>query len=377
MTAAVGILRRPAIAGCCAALALACGALLAAAPADALSPAGRWRFDEGAGTAARDSGSSHLDGRLSGGERPTWIPGVEGSALHFDGGGELVLPDAPALEPARITVAAWVRHPGSPGSYRYVVAKGASGCFRASYGLYTARNGGAAFYVSGDGFYAVSASAAARTIWDGRWHRLAGTYDGSRLRLYLDGEQVGEEIAGPTHVEYGLASTAPYVGAYHGSCKLAFEGDIDDVTIWDAGLTAAQAFDDAHPPQPAPPASGPAGPVGPVGPAPGGPAPGAVALPGFVATPPNCTSVRVSRRSVRVGRRARVVVSVNHGKRRVRRARVLLRSRRLHAVQRTDRRGRASFIVRARRTQRRLAVHVLGHVSAPCGRPVAYVRVRR
>jgi hypothetical protein len=376
MTAAVGILRRPAAAGCCALFALASAALFGATPADALSPAGRWRFDEGAGPVARDSGSAHLDGTLSGGDMPAWIPGVDGTALHFDGGGEVVLPDAPALEPARISVAAWVRHIGSPGSYRYVVAKGASGCFRASYGLYTARNGGAAFYVSGDGFYAVSASAAARAIWDGRWHRLAGTYDGSRLRLYLDGEQVGGAIAGPTHVEYGLASTAPYVGAYHGSCKLPFEGDIDDVTIWDAGLTAAQAFDDAHPAplaQPVPPSP----PSGPVGPAPGGPPPGAAALPGFVATPPNCTSVRVSRRSVRVGRRARVVVSVKHGKRRVRRARVLVRANRLHRVQRTDRRGRASFVVRARRTQRRLAVQVLGHVSAPCGRPVAYVRVRR
>lgn len=39
------------------------------------------------------------------------------------------------------------RGTSSPGSYSYLVSKGGDGCEAGSYGLYTSKNGGLAFYI--------------------------------------------------------------------------------------------------------------------------------------------------------------------------------------------------------------------------------------
>lgn len=348
---------------------LACAlTLLFAAPATAQEPVGSWRFDEGSGLVARDSGPFHLDGTLSAGG-PEWVAGIQGTALRFDGTDQVALPDAAVLEPSRLTVAAWVRGTGSPGTFRYVLSKGGSLCDRSSFGLYTGSGGGAAFYVAGDGLYTVSPQAARSSVWDGRWHRLTGVYDGVRVRIFVDGVQVGAGTPAPTHIEYGLASRAPFIGVYRAGCELAFRGDIDDVSVWGTGLTAAEVAGDAVPP-PETPASGP------IGQAPGAGSPGRPAAKGDSVTPAGCTSVMVSRRSVRVARRSAIVATVRKGPRRLRGARVLLKARKLHKVARTDSRGRARFVVRASRQHMRLTIKVAARTRARCGTPVAYVRVR-
>jgi hypothetical protein len=329
------------------------------------APVASWRLDDGSGVVARDSRPLGLDGRLST-PGPRWIAGVEGTALRFDGTGAVALPDSSALAPRKITVAAWVRRLGSPGTFRYVFSKGSSTCVRGSYGLYTGDSGGMAFYVAGDGVFTISPQAGGSSIWDGRWHRVAGTYDGERVRLYVDGHQVGAGAAAPTHIDYGLASQAPYIGAYRGACDLPFNGDIDDVDVWGTALGAQDVSDDAAPP-PATAASGP------IGRAPGAP-PAEAAVKGRRTTPAGCTSVALSRRVVRVARRAAIVATVRKGGRRARGVRVVLKARHVRKAGRTNKRGRARFVVRAVR-RHRLTVKVDAPRRSGCSRPVAYVRV--
>src|SRR3954470_20329598 len=236
--------------------------LFAASPAIARTPVGEWRFDEGSALVAHDSSGSGLDGALRAGTNaPTWIAGLQGSALHFDGDDEVALPDRAALEPAKITVAAWVRSTGSPGTYRYVLSKGSRSCWSSSYGLYTGESGGAAFYTSGAGAFTVSPQAAPSQVWDGRWHRLTGSYDGTRVRLYLDGAEVGSGTPNSDPISYGIASRAPYIGTYHGDCDLPYVGDIDALRVWNDARSAAAVAQDAVVP---PTAKQPAGPVTPV-----------------------------------------------------------------------------------------------------------------
>lgn len=128
-----------------------------------------------------------------------------------------------------------MRATGSPGTYRYVVSKGALQCTTASYGLYTGADGGLRFYVSNASDYVVSADAGSQ-LWDGKWHVALGTFDGGLVRLFVD----GREIATATPTSITLAYNFPtndkfYIGDYRGSCSnpLGFVGDIDAVAVAD------------------------------------------------------------------------------------------------------------------------------------------------
>jgi hypothetical protein len=215
------------------------GLASASASADS-SVVGLWHFDEGSGLVAGDSSGLGNNGTLSGGV--TWLPGVNGSALSFDGvTGSVDVPDSSSLEPGQITVQAWVRRSGSPGDFKYIVDKGYSGCIAGSYGLYSGPTGGAVFYVSVPGFSSYALSPDAGTgIWDGNWHMLTGTYDGSTLRLYVDGAEVGSGTSWSTGIGYSLPNNDLFFGSYMGCDGLDYPGAIDEVQIWDRALSPAE-----------------------------------------------------------------------------------------------------------------------------------------
>jgi hypothetical protein len=235
------------------------------APAFASSgPAGAWSLDEGTGTAVADSSGHGNDGALSGGA--TWTTGHSGTALSFDGStGQVKVPNSASLEPATVTVSAWVKHDGSPGNFRYIVAKGATGCIAASYGLYTGPAGGLQFYVSqAHGTTYDRSPDAGTNLWDGQWHDVVGSYDGNTIRLYVDGVQIGSGTSYPGSLEYLLHdSNDLFIGNYPGCATHEFLGAIDDVVVWNralspsdiAALPSSQSAAPASPP-PSPPAGG-------------------------------------------------------------------------------------------------------------------------
>ena len=222
---------------------MVCAVLISAPTASATAASrgvvGEWPLNEGVGTQAADISGSGNNGTLSGGA--TWVNDGSGSALSFDGvSGQVKVPNNPSLEPASgVTVQAWVKHTGSPGQYRYVLAKGATGCIAASYGLYTGPNGGLEFYVSRDrGTVYARSSDAGQAVWDGRWHLVVGTFDGDVIRLFVDGAEVGSGITYPGSLEYLLpASNDLYIGSYPGCDQHEFLGFIDDAMVWNRALT--------------------------------------------------------------------------------------------------------------------------------------------
>jgi hypothetical protein len=346
----------------------ACLAL--SSPASAATLMGEWPLDEGAGQVARDRSPFGVDARLGisdgvDGADPVWVPGVAGSGLRFDGGDALVLRDSTVLEPANVTIEAWVRRQGTPGAYAYVVSKGSLGCNFSSYGLYTGAGRGIAFYVSGGGSYVVSPAASPAQVWDGGWHHVAGTFDGQAVRLYLDGSQVGAGSPDHQPISYGLQSTAAYIGSYSGGCHLGFSGDLDNVRVWSGAVTAGEIA--SRPAQPEPgsagPAVGPRGPLAPLGPL-SGPPPAAA---------PTCV-VSTTRRALLAGRRNPLVVSVRRGARPLKRVRVLVSGRKLHVIRRADGQGRARFVLRPRRSERQMRIRALGSAS---GCAAASIPVRR
>lgn len=319
-------------------------------PATSASVVGEWAFDEGDGQVAHDLSGSGLDGLLGisdGADRgdPAWVPGVAGWALRFDGGDAVVLPDSRTLEPPQVSIETWVRRRGTPGIYAYVLSKGARACDASSYGLYTGAGGGLAFYIADGTAFTVSPAAAPARVWDGAWHHVVGTFDGHNVRLYLDGGQVADGSPTDRTIGYGIQSTASYIGTYRGGCVLGFTGDIDDVRIWDSALTAAEVAA-SRVTQP----SGPSGAFPPAIAPVSGPPP--AVTPGCIVSP--------ARTALRAGRRSSLAVTVRRQARPLARVRVMLVGKRLRLLRRTDHRGRARFVVRPRRTERRLRVRALG-----------------
>jgi hypothetical protein len=223
------------------AVVLTAATLAASATADS-GVVGHWPLTDGAGTNVVDVSGFANNGVLSG--DAAWAPGRSASALRFGGrDGQVKVTDAPSLEPTgAVTVSAWVEHAGSPGAYRYIVAKGATGCVAASYGLYTGPNGGLQFYVSqGSGTTYTRSADAGSGVWNGQWHLVVGTFDGSALRVFVDGTEVGSAVAAHGSLVYRLPSSNDlYIGNYPGCGQLSFVGLIDDVTVWDRALTATE-----------------------------------------------------------------------------------------------------------------------------------------
>jgi hypothetical protein len=342
------------------------GAALSAGNAYAQDPVGQWRFDEGSGAIAHDTSGSGLDGHLipdPDGPGPDWVAGISGGALRFDGDDAVALPSSTTLEPQSITVAAWVRRAGSPGDYRYIVSKGATACSMSSYALYTGQRGSVAFYVSSGGHYTLSDQPSPSVVWDGRWHRLVGTYDGRYVRLYVDGRQVGGGIAEPGGIDYGLTSREPYIGAYRGGCDLSFSGDIDTVQIYAAALSDAEIAGDAGRPADVVPPSlaGSGGGSLPLGtPPPPASAPGA----GGATVKAGCLWLKAQPGSLRAGRTGRIVATVRvHGRLRAH-VRLSLRGRKLRHTTQTDRHGRARLRVHIPRATRRLTLSARATESA-------------
>lgn len=299
---------------------------------------GQWRFDEGSGQIAHDSAPLGLHGVLGSSaapdvDDPLRVDGRSSGALRFSGGTHVRIDDRRHLDLQKLTVEAIARASGSPGAYRYLVAHGSQGCFAGAYGLYTAQSGGLAFYIFDGERYYLSPSAPATEVWDGAWHRVAGTFDGRTVRLFVDGREVGSGLATPdgTAIESESLPAVTYFGSFVGACRLPFVGDLDSVRIWNDGV--------------------PRGAVGPharmaAGP-PVEPASGPTVL--RAAPPKRSCAVRASRKLVPTRRRAVIIVRARGSRGPLRRVRLSVRrtnQRRLIASPRTNAKGIARVVLK-------------------------------
>ncbi|MFO0908086.1 MAG: LamG-like jellyroll fold domain-containing protein [Isosphaeraceae bacterium] len=186
----------------------------------------------------------------------TYTAGKVGQAFAFNGNVNSVIQLAPAnsgdLSPAQeITVELWVRA-SSPGAGKVLLSKG-FGLGRTSYALTTGATGGLQFTVDLSSSGQVYSPDAGTGVWDGNWHHIAGVYDGSAVRLYVDGSQVGSGTSlgvnlGQT-ITYGFLDTnnlligAGFIpGAIDPSS--VFTGALDEITIDNRALepTGIQAI---------------------------------------------------------------------------------------------------------------------------------------
>jgi hypothetical protein len=314
----------------------------------------KWTLDEGVGQIAADA-SGHANTGVLGAATdadvadPSWTAGhAGGGALLFDGTNYVTVTNTGLLEPPRLAVDAWVRRSGSPGRWSYVLSNGSLQCNRSAYGLYSGWSGGMGFYVSGATEYVISPEVSPAIVWDGAWHHVIGSYDGDRVRLWIDGSQVGAGTPASGPIVY-TGGGGIYIGTYRGSCDLGFSGSIDDATVWDD--------------RPAEAATGPV--IDPVadtpthiaiGSANGSTAPGATAP-----QPKGCLRVSLNRHTIPLRRKTKLVATVRRGSKGVAGARLVVSGKGVTTTGRrtTDHKGKIKLAVRARKAGR-LEVKVRG-----------------
>jgi len=203
-------------------------------------PIAYWSFDEGSGSVANDQSVNNYDGTIYG---ATWTTGISGSALDFDGSNDYVrTANVFNSAPEGLTVMAWAKPIGNFGdgidSDIVIVSetKSGGGCPNEAFVLWTGAGGDLTrFQVtsSSSSVWGVAISSAPPE--SDTWYHFVGTYDGSSVKLYIDGElessssYTGELCFVDTSIEIGKKFNGNY-----------WNGLIDEVKIYNYSLSASE-----------------------------------------------------------------------------------------------------------------------------------------
>ena len=218
--------------------------------ADLPNPLALWHLDSIDGNTTPDASGNGYTGNVLNMEL---VPGRFGNAVKHittDVGNVRVHPGG--LDEQTVTVSAWIRGDGSlPGTTDYVVAQGADGCV-AQWALFPGAQRSMSFYVTNDSGTTYSQNAP-RSVWDGQWHMVTGTYDGMYVRLYVDGQQV-PGAPGVTDLGIGNAPNRDLtIGNFPDEIcgGTQSEAAIDEVQVFDTALSADQVAE-LYSPSPTP-----------------------------------------------------------------------------------------------------------------------------
>jgi hypothetical protein len=197
-----------------------------------------WKFDEGSGGTATDSAGTN-NGVLVG--DTTWTTGRVDGALSFDGDGDYVAVSPIAvLTGNTLTAQAWIRV-SNLGAFNPILTQNVYSMSNDGYYLYVF-DGCPTFFVV-KSFVGSAKAASPEPINADQWYHVAGTNDGTRLKLYVNGQlkasvPSGGGLTGVNNNAYiGCESISPYY----------YTGLIDDVRIYDRAVSESEFRDIADP----------------------------------------------------------------------------------------------------------------------------------
>ena len=213
-----------------------------------LEPAGYWKFDEGEDDTAYDS-SGFNHGTIYG---ATWTSGQIDGALEFDGIDDYAeVPDDNSLEPSNLTVSAWI-YRNSTSTRDVILQKGSTTYLDDRNGYYlvvkAASDSGysnkAMFYLMVNGQHKI-APPSDTPIMEDTWYHVAATYDGSSIKIYVNGVEEGTPTIESGPIDYIGEQQDFKIGAGekgNGLLQNHFDGSIDDVRVYDRALSAEEVW---------------------------------------------------------------------------------------------------------------------------------------
>jgi hypothetical protein len=199
--------------------------------------AGDWPFD---GTASDRSRNAN-NGVTHGVTATTNRAGAD-SAFYFDGSGTYVsIADSSSLDPTNMSLAFWFRLDSSATAREFVNKMGAEGTRSLSFGSeYSGSDRKIRFRICTDGWLGtLTDCASASTIATGTWYHFAGTYDGTAMRVYINGAL---ENSVPKSGAIFNSSEEVKVGRYGYYSGWVLHGAVDNVIIWNRALSSNEVW---------------------------------------------------------------------------------------------------------------------------------------
>jgi hypothetical protein len=205
---------------------------------------GYWPMEENGGNVIYDSSGNGFNGKFNGAVPAQWPIGTKGFGLSFDGTSQYVaVADKDSLRITNvITLAAWIA-PGQKATQR-IICKAFLGTGATAYDGYelSLATGGTVFVrfnqKSHADVYRVNA-ATPYPIDGSTWMHAAATFDGSTIKLYINGIQEGGSLSMPDTISTYTDSL--YIGRQKDPTNpYRFKGKMDEARIYHRALSAAE-----------------------------------------------------------------------------------------------------------------------------------------
>ncbi|MBI4976348.1 MAG: hypothetical protein HZC28_02640 [Spirochaetes bacterium] len=195
----------------------------------AVEPLMHFSFDEGSGTAA--SGGT-ISGTITGTQ---WVSGAVGKALLFNGKSSVAVKSTDELNAAPLSIALWLKSTAADQNDKQLIAKTSSG--KDGYRIKIDGNRITWQIPSADKPWGIllTASTGLNT---GEWNHVVCTYDGSEMRIFINGVEAGT-LARPGTIAPSKANLT--IGAFDASGTAGFSGFIDEVMVFAKALSADDA----------------------------------------------------------------------------------------------------------------------------------------
>jgi hypothetical protein len=199
-----------------------------------LQPLSQWKLDDASGSTAVDTYGGH-NGTVSG---AIWSTGKLSGSLKFNGSTDYVsmTNDVDFQVTKSLTVTAWVKGNAAWPTGSTVATMLRKGDANPNNWELCIANGKVEMNLDcgdGDG----SGTDGSTTLTTNVWHHVAGTWDGAKVRVYLDGVLDCTPKAISTAI--GTDTRAVYLGGRIGSTDVT-PGYVDDVRFYNRCLTAAE-----------------------------------------------------------------------------------------------------------------------------------------
>lgn len=196
-----------------------------------------WLFYEGSGGKVYDLSPHNYDAILAGDMVPLddWVIGRDGWALDFDGSNDFLTVTNPNINFDEVTVVAWIAT-DAPTTKSEIINLGN--------GIVILRpwdGPNIAFFVNANNSITAHESVA---LTAGEWAHLVGTYDGSNVRIYVNGVEGDNSPAANTGTIDAIGETNWHIGIFANETANPFNGRISVLSLYDRAWTSQEVLKD-------------------------------------------------------------------------------------------------------------------------------------